>query len=70
MPSDLRRSFALRNIGNRDGKVVLKDMGLLDKRNVAGHTSSPTVVDWNRDGVPELLVGAEDGYFYFFPHPR
>ncbi|MCH7686212.1 MAG: VCBS repeat-containing protein, partial [Planctomycetes bacterium] len=54
----------LRNIGNRDGKVVLKDMGLLDKRNVAGHTSSPTVVDWNRDGIPELLVGAEDGYLY------
>jgi hypothetical protein len=54
----------LRNVGNRDGKVVLKDMGLLDKRNVAGHTSSPTVVDWDRDGVPELLVGAEDGYLY------
>jgi len=31
---------------------------------LAGHTSSPTVVDWNQDGVPELLVGAEDGYLY------
>lgn len=54
----------LRQAESREGKVVLKDMGLLDSRNVAGHTSSPTVVDWNRDGVPELLVGAEDGYFY------
>ena len=22
------------------------------------------LVDWNRDGVPELLLGAEDGRFY------
>jgi len=54
----------LRQLHQRDGKVVLKDMGLIAQRNIAGHTSSPTVVDWNRDGIPELLVGAEDGRLY------
>ena len=31
-----------RNCEDRDGKVVLKKVGNLAKRNVAGHTSSPT----------------------------
>lgn len=54
----------LRQVGRRDGRWVLKDMGALDKRALAGHTSSPAVVDLNRDGVPELLIGAEDGFLY------
>jgi hypothetical protein len=32
---------------------------------LAGHTTSPTTVDWDRDGVRDLLVGAEDGRFYY-----
>lgn len=55
----------LRQVENRDGRIVLKDMGPLNSRNVAGHTSSPTVVDWNGDGVPDLLIGAEDGHLYY-----
>ena len=55
----------LRQIGQREGQVVLKDMGLLNDRNVGGHSCTPTVVDWNRDGIPELLIGAEDGRFYY-----
>mgnify|MGYP000197456054 CR=1 FL=1 len=51
-------------------KIALKDMGLLDTRNVAGHTSSPTVVDWNNDGVPDLLVGSEDGRLYYVKQDR
>ncbi|MBT6155614.1 MAG: VCBS repeat-containing protein [Planctomycetaceae bacterium] len=58
------------NVGDRDGKVVLKNRGLINKRNVAGHTSSPTVVDWNKDGVPDLLVGAEDGRLYYAQNSR
>ena len=54
-----------RQVEQRDGKIVLKDMGLLDGRNISGHTSSPTVVDWNQDGVPDLLVGSEDGRLYY-----
>ena len=53
-----------RNVRDKDGKIVLSNEGLVAKRNVAGHTSSPTTIDLNGDGKPELLVGAEDGRLY------
>lgn len=59
-----------RNLGERDGKVALKNMGPLDSRKISGHTSSPTVVDWDKNGIPDLLVGAEDGHLYFATNPR
>ena len=59
-----------RNVETRDGKVVLKHVGPLDSRILAGHDTSPTTVDWNGDGVPDLLVGAEDGHLYYLRNPR
>ncbi|MEO2035303.1 MAG: dihydrodipicolinate reductase C-terminal domain-containing protein, partial [Planctomycetaceae bacterium] len=53
-----------RNVGVLDGKVRFHNQGPIDKRKLAGHTSSPTVVDWDRNGIPDLLVGAEDGHIY------
>ncbi|MGQ9605884.1 MAG: FG-GAP repeat domain-containing protein [Thermogutta sp.] len=47
-----------------------EDMGPLVGENVRGHTTSPTVADFNRDGIPDLLVGAEDGRFYYYRNPR
>jgi hypothetical protein len=60
----------LRQVEARNGRWVMKDEGNLDGRPVSGHTTSPTTVDWNGDGVPDLLVGAEDGRFYYKPNPR
>jgi len=60
----------LRNMGEKDGKVVFADKGKLTKRRLAGHTTSPTTVDWDRDGVRDLLIGAEDGRFYLVKHPK
>ena len=57
-----------RNSESRKGRYVLKRMGNLGKRNVAGHTSSPTVCDFDKDGKPDLLVGAEDGRMYYLNH--
>ena len=57
-----------RNCEDRDDKVVLKKVGNLAKRNVAGHTSSPAVCDFNGDGKPDLLVGAENGRIYHILH--
>ena len=45
-------------------------MGDVTSRKLAGHTSSPTTVDWNHDGVREVLIGAEDGRFYHVANPR
>ena len=53
----------------RDGKIVLAPMGPLSSRRLAGHTTSPAVVDWDANGVPDLLVGAEDGFFYYLKNP-
>lgn len=49
------------------GRIELQDIRALDERQLAGHDTSPTTVDWNRDGVRELLVGAEDGFLYYLP---
>ena len=57
-----------RNCEDRDRKVVLKKVGNLAKRNVAGHTSSPTACDFDKDGKPDLVVGAENGRIYFIKH--
>jgi endonuclease/exonuclease/phosphatase family metal-dependent hydrolase len=59
----------LRNVGEEDGVTILRAGGQLDPRRLAGHTSSPATIDLDRDGVPELLVGAEDGYFYHARNP-
>ena len=60
------RNVALfRNEGIEDGKVIFRDEGDLGERRLAGHTTSPTTVDWNQDGAPDLLLGAEDGHFYY-----
>ena len=60
----------LRQVGERDGKWLFKDMGPLVKENIEGHDVSPTVVDFDGDGIPDFLGGAEDGHFYFLPNPR
>ena len=57
-----------RNCETRDGKVVLKKIGNLARRNVAGHTSSPAACDFDNDGKPDLLVGSENGRIYHIAH--
>ncbi len=58
------------NVGEEGGHVNFAFRGDLSEEKLAGHTTSPTMVDWNKDGVPDLLLGAEDGHFYYLPNPR
>ncbi|MCO6459607.1 MAG: VCBS repeat-containing protein [Pirellulaceae bacterium] len=60
----------LRNVSTAKRPWTFAAAGPLDDRHLAGHTTSPTVVDWNRDGRPELLIGAEDGRFYYRPQAQ
>lgn len=46
-------------------RIELQDMRALDELQLAGHDTSPTTVDWNRDGRRDLLIGAEDGFLYY-----
>jgi len=57
-----------RNAGDRGDHIVLVHQGALAKENVAGHTTSPAVADFDRDGRPDLIVGAEDGRLYYVAH--
>ena len=60
----------LRQTASADGKWFFRDMGLLVEENIEGHDVSPTVVDFNGDGIPDFLGGAEDGRFYYLKNPR
>ena len=60
----------LRQVGFKDGCWLFKDEGPLVKQNIEGHDVSPTTVDFDGDGIPDFLGGAEDGKFYFLKNPR
>jgi hypothetical protein len=60
----------LRNVSNENHKHSFSDEGMVDRRILAGHTTSPTTVDWNKDDIPDLLVGAEDGFLYYMKNPH
>jgi hypothetical protein len=60
----------LRQVAARDGKWVFKDEGALNRQNIEGHDVSPAVVDFDGNGIPDFLGGAEDGHFYWMANPR
>jgi hypothetical protein len=40
--------------------------GTLVRAKLPGHNPTPTVMDWNGDGNLDVIVGAEDGFFYYY----
>ena len=52
------------------GRWTYEDKGAMSTQALAAHQTKPAVFDWNKDGVPDLLIGAEDGFFYLLPNPR
>ena len=59
----------LRNVGTM-AEPKFQNLGSLDARPIGGHSTCPTTVDWDHNGVPDLLYGAEDGFFYYLPNSR
>jgi len=55
----------MKNIGIKNGVIQVKNQPPVAKLVLAGHDTSPTIADWNKDGKPDLLVGAEDGHLYY-----
>jgi hypothetical protein len=60
----------LKQVGAKDGNWVMKNAGTLAEKNIEGHDVSPTVVDFDGNGIPDFLGGAEDGRFYYLKNPR
>jgi hypothetical protein len=54
------------NIGSNTD-FVFTSRGKIVGDILAGHTTCPAVIDLTGEGVPDLLIGAEDGYFYHYP---
>ncbi len=60
-----------RGLGRDDqGRWHFRDEGPMSPQVLAGHATKPTAGDWDGDGIPELLIGAEDGFFYQLRNPR
>jgi hypothetical protein len=53
------------NVGSQKQSVFVYRGDLVD-RPLHGHNPCPAAADWNGDGRLDLLVGAQDGFFYFF----
>lgn len=67
---DGRNADFYRNEGpGPDGTVKLVSRGPVDPLQLAGHDTAPTTVDWDDDGRRDLVLGAEDGHFYYLPNP-
>ena len=61
---DSHNAAWFRNVREENGEVWYEYMGELSDTLLAGHTTCPTPINWDGDGRPELLLGAEDGHFY------
>jgi hypothetical protein len=53
------------NTGSQE-KPIMQLRGTILRAKLAGHNPTPNAADWNGDGRLDLLVGAEDGFFYYF----
>jgi hypothetical protein len=53
------------NTGTR-ARPVMKARGLILGTKFQGHNATANAADWTGDGRPDLVVGAEDGFFYYF----
>ena len=53
-----------------DGTWSFRKVGDLADDKLEWHSTSPCACDFDGDGVPDLLLGAEDGFFYHLRNPR
>ena len=59
-----------RGLGRREGRWRFQPAGTLAKQNIEGHDVSPATIDFDGNGIPDFLGGAEDGRFYRLINPR
>ena len=50
--------------GMRDGNWIFVDAGDMSGQQLAAHTTNPTTVDFDNDGISEVILGCEDGFLY------
>ena len=60
----------MRNEADSVNGTVFTMQGEVDPRRLAGHTTCPTLVHWGGRRLPDLLIGAEDGFLYLLRNPH
>ena len=53
-----------------DGTWSFSKVGDLTDDYLETHSTSPCACDFDADGIPDILLGAEDGFFYHLRNPR
>ena len=67
---DSRNASWFRNVSGDGVNTTFRYMGDLSSSRLAGHSTCPTSVDWDGDGVRDILLGGEDGHFYLVRNPK
>lgn len=67
---DSRSVAWFRNVGSEGDNVSFEYQGDISDVRFAGHSTCPTVFDWGADGIPDVIIGAEDGHFYLLRNGR
>lgn len=65
-PKETRNMSWFENIKQNGVEITFRYEGDITGDRLEGHTTSSTTVDWDKDGIRDLLVGAEDGFFYLY----
>lgn len=60
-----RNAEVYENLGGKKGKVRFAHRGNVSDVRLAGHDTSPTPVNWDGEGLTDLILGAEDGHLYY-----
>lgn len=63
-------AILMENIAEKQGEFIFREQGQMDEVPLGGHTSNPVTVDLNQNGIPDLLIGGEDGFLYYKNNPR
>jgi hypothetical protein len=60
----------LHQIDSKADVWEFENRGSLAKQNIEGHDVAPTTVDFDGNGIPDFVGGAEDGRLYLLINPR
>jgi len=65
-----RNAQLYRQVRAEPGRWLFENKGDVAARDIEGHDTHPAAVDFDGNGVPDLVIGAEDGRLYYSRNPR